>query len=291
MADLYEIRWSPVPGRAVALSILALAVPVVVAWYMPGAHDYELLVWLLALVPAFLLAYYRGWRGVAVAMAVGMAVISTGQVVLEVASRVVHNDGLFLGVLVVYIGVGLGVGWVSELLHRERAKAEWLALTDPMTALPNRRQALFFLEKEFAAARRGRPLAVVYFDLDDLKRINDTDGHAAGDRALRVLGEALLEETRDMELTARVGGDEFLSVLETSSASGAARFVDRVRDHLKALDLDFTPSFSAGIAVYSHAVSSPEHLVELADRAMYTAKGEGGTVVARPASEKANGTA
>ncbi len=293
MTNVYEIRWSPVPARAVAISIAALAVPVVAEYLLPGERDYELLVWLLALVPSFLLAYYRGWRGVAVAMAAGMAVISAGQVVLELLDRTVENTPLFLGVLTVFIGVGLGVGWVSELLHRERAKAEWLALTDPLTGLANRRQAVFYLEKEFAAARRGlRPLAVVFFDVDRLKELNDAMGHAAGDRVLTAMGHALARETRDMELSARIGGDEFLSVLEAATAEQARVFVDRVRRRLDEKPSPQPFTFSAGIAFYSAGVSDPDHLLELADRAMFEAKGDGGVVVApRPGARENSSSA
>ncbi len=294
MTNAYEIRWPPVPGRAIALSIGTVLVPVVLAYLLPGRQGYELLVWLLALVPAFLLAFYRGWRGVAVGMAAGMAVISTGQVVLEVAGRTVQDDPLFLGVLAVYVATGVGVGWLSELLHRERAKTEWLAFTDALTGLANRRQAMFFLEKEFAAARRGRPLAVVFFDLDHLKSINDRAGHAAGDRALKALGQALSEETRDMELSARIGGDEFLSVLEAVTAEDARVFVTRVRQHLERDPQSMEPvTFSAGIALHSPEVVDADHLVEMADRAMYAAKGNGGVAVAprgRPRNDRADPT-
>lgn len=276
----YHIQWAPVPVRALVISLAALVVPVLALYLLPATNNYSLLIWLLALVPAFLLAYYRGWRGVAVAMAVGMAVISLGQAALVYFNASVDNWGLVAYVMTVFIGVGLGIGWVSELLHRERAKAEWLAYTDPLTGLPNRRQGLFFLEKQFAAAGRGHPLAVAYLDLDDLKEINDKQGHGAGDRALQALGEALSAETREAEMSARLSGDEFLCVLHTASARDVHIFLQRVRERVMRAGEGQPLTFSAGIAVYSAGVATPGHLVELADLAMYDAKGSGGEVVA-----------
>lgn len=274
------------PRRALAISVAALVVPVLAVYLLPATNNCELLVWLLALIPAFLLAYYRGWRGVAVAMAVGMAVISVGQALLVYFHQSVNNWELIAYVMTVFIGVGLGVGWVSELLHRERAKAEWLAYTDPLTGLPNRRQGLFFLEKQFAAARRGRALSVAYVDLDDLKSINDTSGHGAGDRALRALGDALAAETRDSELSARLSGDEFLCILQARNARDVHIFLQRVRERLVRASDGRPLTFCAGIAVHGPGVVTASHLMELADLAMYDAKTSGGEAVSAQASQR-----
>ncbi|MEJ2216518.1 MAG: GGDEF domain-containing protein [Gemmatimonadota bacterium] len=282
----YQIQWAPVPARALAISVAALVVPVVAVYLLPTTNNGSLLVWLLALVPAFLLAYYRGWRGVAVAMAAGMAVISVGQALLVYFHQSVNDWALVAYLLTVFIGVGLGIGWVSELLHRERAKAEWLAYTDPLTGLPNRRQGLFFLEKQFAAARRGHPLSVAYLDLDDLKHINDTSGHGAGDRALRALGEALAAETRESELSARLSGDEFLCILQTESPRDVHIFLQRVRERILGAGEGRPLTFSAGISMYGPGVATAGHLMELADLAMYDAKASGGEVVSAPPSRR-----
>lgn len=275
----YQIQWAPVPARALVISVATLAVPVLAVYLLPSTNNFELLVWLVALVPAFLLAYYRGWRGVAVAMAAGMAVISVGQAVLVALHATVNNWGLVAYVLTVFIGVGLGIGWVSELLHRERAKAEWLAYTDPLTGLANRRQGMFFLEKRFAAARRGNALAVAYLDLDGLKQINDTQGHGAGDRALRALGSALTTETRESEMSVRLSGDEFLCILDTMNTQDVHIFLQRVRERVMRAGEGRPLTFSAGIALYGPGVATPGHLIELADLAMYEAKASGGEAV------------
>ena len=123
--------------------------------------------------------------------------------------------------MVGYVALALGIGWFAELLHQQRQEARALAYTDNLTHLPNRRRARIALDNEFAAAMRGRPLAVVLFDLDNFKEYNDHYGHAAGDEALRIFGQVLLKTTRQMNISGRFGGEEFLSVLAESTPAGA----------------------------------------------------------------------
>jgi len=149
-----------------------------------------------------------------------------------------------------------------------------LSLTDPLTGLANRRGLQRDLAREFAAARRGRRMTAVMFDIDGFKRFNDTHGHLAGDEALRVLGEVLGTETRAMNLAARYGGDEFVVLMSDSDADGAWHFAERMRQSFRsamlsrgeALDLTF------GIAEYSPEMSAPADLLGAADRALYRNK-------------------
>jgi diguanylate cyclase (GGDEF)-like protein len=167
--------------------------------------------------------------------------------------------------------VGLGLGRRAELL-RSLARAEEMALTDDLTGIPNRRAGRLCLEAEFAAAERGRQLAIVLFDLDQFKRYNDLHGHSVGDRALREFAGLLRAETRRMDRCARYGGEEFLSVLSDSGVQGVRRFVDRVRERLA--EVGAVPPFtvSAGVALYRDGIGSPDELLEAADTALYQAK-------------------
>lgn len=264
-----------VPLRALGLSLAALAVPVAGALFFPAAlGDYGALLWLLALVPAFLLAYYRGWRGVATALALGMATLSTTQVVATWMGRSVPD--LLLGIVVAYLAISLGIGWLAEIFHRDIDEVEDLAFTDILTHLPNRRHARVFLENEFAAAERGRLLSIVLFDLDEFKPYNDSRGHAAGDEALRIFADILARTTRRMNLSARFGGEEFLSVLAGSDAEGALVFAERVRTALRAQKLGDGPlTVSAGVAAYHPGMRSPDEFLAAADHALYRAKREG----------------
>ncbi|HUG39967.1 MAG TPA: GGDEF domain-containing protein [Longimicrobiales bacterium] len=265
-----------IPLSALAVSFGALFVPLAATfWFAEPAESYQVLLWLLALVPAFFLAYYRGWTGVAVALLVGMVVLAGAQLAVLVLD-IPTNWVLLLCVVAAYIAIALCIGLVSELLHQERARAERLALLDDLTDLPNRRLADLFLEKEFAAAQRGRMLSVVLFDLDGFKAYNDRHGHAAGDAALRTFVRVLMRRTRRMDLSARYGGEEFLAILSGGDITAAVHFAEAVRWTLDAephAEEKFT--VSAGVAEYDRGMGTAADLIAAADRALYRAKADG----------------
>jgi diguanylate cyclase (GGDEF)-like protein len=227
---------SPIPLRVVIIGIAALTLPLFTRLVAPDqVRQYEILVWLLPLVPGFLWAYYRGWKGAAVGFAVAMLILTAGQVMLILLGKQVTDAVVLTIVISVSTTVAIGMGVVSELLHRERSNALNLAYTDDLTGLPNRRHLHMVLDTEFAAAQRGRALVLVVFDLDEFKRFNDRFGHGAGDDVLRAWGEILTRTTRKMNLSARTGGEEFISLVSDATVEGALVFVDRVRDALAAL--------------------------------------------------------
>ncbi len=278
----------PVPFRALLISLASLAVPVVWALVAPewAGEEAGMLLWLTALVPAFLFTYYRGWQGASLALAAGMAVLSSTQVFLLVAGLSTPDWSLVLVVVLIYMAVSFGIGALAEILHRERRAAEEMALSDPLTGLPNRRHAGIFLEAAFASAERGSALSAVLFDVDHFKEFNDQHGHAAGDQVLKTLGEVLTEQTRDMDLTARWGGEEFLSVLQSAGEEGAVIFAERVRKALAEAPNRWGPvTVSAGIAAHADGMESPELLVAAADRALYRAKEEGRDRICRARPE------
>lgn len=274
---------TPGPGRrhvpltALILSLAALAVPIAAPPLVPSrVVEYQPLIWLTALVPAFLFSYYRGWLGAATALAAGMAALALGQVVALLAGLETGDAGLLLAVIIIYVLVTLVVGWGAELLHSEREQAESAALTDPLTRLPNRRHTLLLLEREFEAARRGRALSVALFDLDHFKQYNDRWGHSAGDEALTVFAEVLDGCTRRMNLSGRVGGEEFLAVLGDADRDAALRFVERVRAALAQNPPSHTKlTVSVGVAEFNLEMRSIDDLLRAADRALYQAKEDG----------------
>ncbi len=268
-----------VPPRALLLSLAALVVPVVAALAFPDRlAEYATLLWLLALVPPFLLAYYRGWRGAATALAAGMATLSVTEAMAGWLGQPVPD--LLLGVVVIYVATALGIGWLAERLHQDKDEVEDMALTDILTHLPNRRHARVFLKNEFAAAERGRLLSVALFDLDDFKTFNDRHRHQAGDEALCAFAEVLTRSTRRMNLSARFGGEEFLAVLAGSDAEGAMVFADRVRSSLQGLSVGGDGlTVSGGVAVYHPSMRTPDELLAAADQALYQAKREGRNAV------------
>ncbi|HET9440957.1 MAG TPA: sensor domain-containing diguanylate cyclase [Longimicrobiales bacterium] len=155
-----------------------------------------------------------------------------------------------------------------------------LSVTDALTGLANRRHLDRELSREFAAAKRGRRLVAIMFDLDDFKEHNDRYGHMAGDRALKHFADALRGETRAMNLAARYGGDEFFVLLGEADRKGAELVIERVRARFeKAMretgNAELT--ISAGVAEFQPDMESAAELVEAADRALYISKSGAGT--------------
>jgi diguanylate cyclase (GGDEF)-like protein len=152
-----------------------------------------------------------------------------------------------------------------------------LSLTDPLTGLPNRRRLQLHLEQEVAAARRGRRLTVVVFDIDNFKAVNDNLGHVTGDDILRAFAELLIDENRTMNLVGRYGGDEFVSVLSDSGQEGAQQYIARVQNAL-GRSPQLSPhqvTVSMGVAEFdTDEMRSVDDLLRAADVDMYRVKAE-----------------
>ncbi len=270
--------------RALLASLGALALPMLAAWIVPGwlEQNGSLLVWLPALVPAFLLTYYRGWSGASLALAAGMAVLALTQVEIILLGLSTPNWSLVFVIVVFLVTVSLGTGWVAELLHRERELAERSALTDPLTGLPNRRHASVFVESAWASALRGRGLAVILFDLDHFKYVNDRHGHGEGDRVLRAFADLLRARTRRMDLSARFGGEEFITVLSDCAIAQAEAFAEQITTLLASTDFGWgRVTVSAGVSGIEEGMGSPDVLIAAADRALYAAKARGRNQICR----------
>ncbi len=166
----------------------------------------------------------------------------------------------------------------KEQLERATHQISYLANHDSLTGLPNRRLLFELLRKSFDMARRsGSKVGIIYVDLDDFKPINDRFGHLAGDRALVEISERLQSVLRASDTVARVGGDEFIAVLNhvrgKPDVESAARKVLEVCD----APMDFLGEScrigaSMGIALFPDDGDSLEGLVSCADSAMYTIK-------------------
>lgn len=267
-----------VPPQALLLSLLFLWVPILSSSLFPdwSTRNVGLLVWLLALIPPFLLSYYRGWRGASLALAAGMAALAAAQVIVILVGAEPPPPTFLLGLTLVLIIVSMGSGVVASVFHRSLSEAEQMALTDPGTGLANRRHGMIHLQRAFAAADRGASLSVVLFDLDHFKAVNDRYGHATGDAVLRVFAQILRARTRAMHLAVRFGGEEFLVILDGSDRSAAALMAERVLADLRAFEFPCGQvTVSAGLSEYEPGMASPDVLVAAADQALYRAKAQG----------------
>jgi diguanylate cyclase len=171
----------------------------------------------------------------------------------------------------------------SDDLRRSLAEARLEADIDHLTGLPNRRA----FERRFAMAagtarQRGEPLSVAFCDVDHFKSINDTHGHEAGDRVLRMIGAVLGERASDTCFVARHGGEEFVLLLPGHNKPSALEKVDAMRRQLASRNLINRASgkpfgritFSGGIAEVTEAEDDRSALAR-ADAALYRAKQEG----------------
>ncbi len=165
---------------------------------------------------------------------------------------------------------------VAELHERLKRAAN----TDALTGLHNYRYFYDRLEEEIARAeRRGTSLAIAYFDIDGLKRVNDSHGHIAGDAVLRTLGSAIDSHVRTEDVPARYGGDEFAIVMPETSREEAEKVVGRLMELLDTsrIDLDgqrqiVMPARSWGVSSYPVDGTTAKELVENADTRAYARK-------------------
>ena len=159
----------------------------------------------------------------------------------------------------------------TVLPSRQQSAEERLAVYQ--NAYPAR--LLEVLQMEIARAdRHNRQFAVVFFDMDGLKRINDEMGHLIGSRAVCRLAETLRSACRETDTPARYGGDEFVAVLSDTDHEGAKLVVKRTNDRLHTDTDQPRLAVSSGIAVYPRDGGTPTTLLSAADRALYANKAE-----------------
>jgi diguanylate cyclase (GGDEF)-like protein len=169
---------------------------------------------------------------------------------------------------------------LDNLLLLKRTEA--LSVTDDLTHLYNSRYLNQVLRRETKrASRSGKPLSLLFLDLDGFKTINDTHGHLFGSRALVEAATVIRASARETDVAARFGGDEFALVLPETGVQGALAVGERVRERIAAhqflaadgLNLHLT--VSVGVATLPDVATTPDALVHAADAAMYRVKDRG----------------
>jgi diguanylate cyclase (GGDEF)-like protein len=162
------------------------------------------------------------------------------------------------------------------------ARAEALSVTDDLTQLYNSRYLSQVLRRETKrASRSGRPLSLLFMDLDGFKAINDTHGHLYGSRALIEAAGVIRQCARETDVVSRFGGDEFAIILPDTGSEGAAAVGERIRERVDARQflqgdgLNIHLTVSVGVATLPDVAASTEGLIQAADEAMYHVKDRG----------------
>jgi diguanylate cyclase len=178
-----------------------------------------------------------------------------------------------------------------ERLSQELSRIRQEALTDPLTALTNRRgfDAALAAQCEQALAQHT-PLALLMLDIDWFKRVNDAYGHLTGDQVIRSVAEVIRAQVKGQDVAARFGGDEFAVLLPRTTASGAKALAENIRMIIQGSRIRTLTrrkpishvTVSIGVAVWRPKMSA-QRLVELADAALYQAKTGGRNRVMLPA--------
>jgi diguanylate cyclase (GGDEF)-like protein len=173
----------------------------------------------------------------------------------------------FFGAIVVRYGRRLDAARAAEV-----GRLAEMASTDPLTGLRNHRAFQEDVARELqVVARTGVPLALVILDVDELKTVNDTHGHQAGDERLQALARAIRATGRGADLAYRVGGDEFAVILPDARAWGALEFAQRLREVTQAGEHGEAFTTTAGISE-ALALRSKDELIREADLALIGAK-------------------
>ena len=171
----------------------------------------------------------------------------------------------------------------QEIKEREKisAELEFLANHDPLTGLPSLRLCKDRLERSLAESRRSKQMAAIMFvDLDGFKSINDNYSHEFGDVVLKTTANRIKAEIRETDTVARIGGDEFLVILNSIPKRSiieriAKNLIQQVSQAIAIDGLELVVGVSIGIAIYPENASNAEELIRLADKAMYQVKNKG----------------
>ncbi|RLK51032.1 PAS domain S-box-containing protein/diguanylate cyclase (GGDEF)-like protein [Alkalispirillum mobile] len=183
---------------------------------------------------------------------------------------------------------------ISDRKRQERA-LRFQASHDALTGLYNRRYTQRALQRELQLGQRtGQPVSAVLFDLDHFKRVNDTHGHAAGDRVLKRLAELVRARVRDTDIAGRWGGEEFMLVLPGTDDAGAEQVAETLRQKVEGCEFPTVGrvTVSVGYAEAS-ATENVDELFKRVDEALYAAKRAGRNQSRRavPSAGSAGGTA
>lgn len=215
-----------------------------------------------------------------------IALVSAARLVSMATQKIPTSVASMSGIHIVYMTVhlvafaGVGVGVVLFAHEKLRTDLENEAWYDALTGLYARRAFFEMAERERERClRTGEPYVLLILDLDDFKRVNDTFGHAAGDRALVATAATVREALRKNDLVGRYGGEEVMALLSGADIETGREAAERAREAVARIRLDdcpgFSPTASVGVAISASPGEDVHAVLRRADAALYRAKAAG----------------
>ncbi|HTS55350.1 MAG TPA: GGDEF domain-containing protein [Burkholderiales bacterium] len=256
--------------RARILAVAGCGVSIV--GYVDYLTGYEVSVSIFYLGPVAVAAWYAGrWPGIAVA-----AICCVSWSITDFATGLEYSHpAIMFWDSIVRFGFFLATGLLLTALRASYVHQRHLAQTDALTKLYSRRAFHDRLEHDLALAQRyNSAITLAYLDLDNFKTLNDTHGHAEGDRVLQVTGRVLKNSVRNADTAARLGGDEFAVILPNTDSHGAQRVMANLTLELETAftTSKFQVTCSIGVVTFLDPLMSVASAVAAADKRMYEAK-------------------
>ena len=247
----------------------------IVIGYIDYVTGHETSLSLLYLIPIFLVTNYLG-KSSGILMGVIEGIVWTGTNLPPSVKFQLYHPFYWelLGNILICIAFAYLIYKLKKAFDREKEYAR----KDFVTGISNRKSFFEITQREVDRTRRyGGSFTVVYTDCDDFKSINDTMGHDAGDKCLRLIAKAIEKDIREVDLVARLGGDEFAILLPATGQESAKKFIERLRKGLYETTQEnkLPVTFSMGAVTFLNAPESVEDIIKRTDDLMYVTKKSG----------------
>lgn len=251
-------------------SFLAIAL----LMHFSGAETYH---WHLFMIPLLIGIFTYGLGG---GLAVWLAFAGYVVWLMTYGESAVEYTGEFVDLLL-GLGIAVGLGIYAKRAKRTKALLEKLSEKDSLTGLENYGHFSSKLtEEKNRSDRYETPFSLIFMDIDDFKKFNDSYGHEAGNEVLKRIADTIQSHTRNVDLGARYGGEELAVILTNADAKAALGFAKRLHKAIGEQTFHFAGekqsiSVSMGISTYPKDAKSETELIVYADQALYKAKAEG----------------